>query len=60
MTDAPDQSTVAPARALSPKWLSMTALAVSIMALALAALPYANGGGGGFPLRRRRFLSPIL
>ena len=45
MTDAPDQSPVTPARALSPKWLSMTALAVSIIAMALAALPYANGGG---------------
>ena len=45
MTDAPDQSPVAPARTLSPKWLSMTALAVSFIALALAALPYANGSG---------------
>jgi protein-disulfide isomerase len=45
MTDAPDQSPVAPPRALSPKWLSMTALAFSIIALGLAALPYANGGG---------------
>lgn len=45
MTDAPDQSPVAPARALSPKWLSMTALAISIIALVLSALPYANGTG---------------
>lgn len=45
MTDAPDQSPVAPARALSPKWLSMTALAASIIAMVLAILPYANGDG---------------
>ena len=45
MNDTPDPSPVAPARALSPKWLSLTALSVSIIALLLAALPYANGTG---------------
>ena len=40
MTDAPDPSPVAPARVLSPKWLSVTALSISIIALLLTALPY--------------------
>src|SRR5688500_3641728 len=45
MTDAPEPRPAAPARTLSPKLVSMTALGVSIMALVLAALPYASGGG---------------
>ena len=55
MTDAPDPSPVAPARALSPKWLSVTALSISIIALLLAALPYANGNGD-FGARVRSYL----
>jgi len=45
MTDAPDPAPVAPPRAPSPRLISMTALGVSFLALVLAALPYANGGG---------------
>lgn len=44
MIDAPEPSPIAPARRLSPNLLSMTALGVSIVALVLAAAPYATGG----------------
>jgi len=58
MNNAPESNSDAPARRLSPRLLSMTALVVSLAALILAALPYANGGDFGGQVRTYLLANP--